>query len=167
MGNSRAKASKIITTVTTYTKQGGNQQSGVVVTVESCPHPPLSLLPLALASFTEPLTTLVEIRTGASQAPSTLATDKQTAVRHLPRVRRQHCRGTKTFISQDCRVPSSFSTQRRLASTTASPAAFSPSMLSRVPSRRSNTATSASSSSPWAPAPPVKTFQGAVPVTGA
>ena len=88
-------------------------------------------------------------------------------VRHLPRVRRQHCRGKHIIISQDARVPGSCSAQRRLASTAASPAGFSPSTPSRISGRRSDTATPASSRSPHAPSPPVTKFQGAIPATGA
>ena len=57
------------------------------------PRPPLPLWPPPLESVTVPLTTLAETRTRASQASSALATDKPTAIRHLPCVRRQHCRG--------------------------------------------------------------------------
>ena len=66
--------------------------------------------------------------------------------------------GENTLISQDARVLGSFSAQRRPISTAASPAVFSPSTLSRIPGRRSDTATPASTSSPRPPRLPDTKF---------
>ena len=85
-------------TATTHTWNKVTSSLGLVTTVESSPRPPLPLLPPPLASATVPLTTPAETRTRPSQVPSALATDKPTAIRLVPRVRRQHCRGkTRSF----------------------------------------------------------------------
>ena len=60
-----------------------------------------------------------------------------------------------------------YGTQRRPASTAALPAGFPPSASSRMPGRRSDTFTPASTSSPRAPIPPVSKFHGTMPATGA
>ena len=108
-----------IMTASPHAEQG-NQQSGPVTTVESLRRPPLPLLPPPLASVTVPVTTPAETRTRTSQSPFALATDKPTAVRHLPRVRRQHCRGkaydfTRCSCSRLVQRPAPISLDRCLA----------------------------------------------------
>ena len=79
-------------TASPHTRRTVTSSLGLATTVKSPPRPALPLLPPPLASGTVHLTTLAETPMRASQAPSALATDKPTAVRHLPPVRRQHCR---------------------------------------------------------------------------
>ena len=74
--------------------------------------------------------------------------------------------GRKPSISQDACVPDLTSAQLRPASTAASPAGLPPNMSSRIPSRRSDTATLESAASPPAPPLPIAKFHGAMPATG-
>ena len=133
--NTRAKASQIITAMATTHTNKVASSLGLVTTVESRPRPPLTRLPSPPVSVTVPLITLAKTETRAGQAPSAPAPDKPTAVRHVPRVRRQHCRGKKSQFHM-ISVQGSSSARRRPVSTAASPAGFSPGTSSRIPGRR-------------------------------
>ena len=156
VGNTRAKASKIITTTATTHANQGDEQSG------SGRHggfpPPPSSYAVAPASG---------IRYGAclhpGGNPSAPATDRPTAARHLPRVRRQHCLGKNSnFTRCSC---------SRLVRGSAVTCLNRCLLLVFLPARRPvypvDGATLASVASPRAPPPPATKSYGAVQVTGA
>lgn len=109
MANTRATGSH--TRTTAATTKTVISSLGRVNRVEANPRLLLPCLPPPLAFVTAPPITQGETQTHANQAPSAPATDKPTAVRHLPRVRRQHCRGKirlfhKMLVSEARSAPS-------------------------------------------------------------
>ena len=99
VGNTRANVSPPQETMfSTHMRNMVTSSLCLATTVESPPRPPLPLLFTLLALVTVTLTNPAEIRTRASQVLSALATDKPTAVGHLPRVCHQHCLGKTHYF---------------------------------------------------------------------